>query len=205
MFVWVTSITSILIVLMVLFWTFNIYRESQNNLFAINDLGEVIPLKKLDEKRDRIKQVKANMSYFVSCYYDLDGYTMKEKKEKVLWLVGKKPTAIIKDRDKKGYFNNFLSINGLVQHAKVKENTWKILSKENPYNVEFSIIIQLINEDNINYYNCDIKAVVEETSKNYPYNPYGLIITNYSEKLTKLDDNGLTELEKGIKETNKQN
>lgn len=205
MFVWVTSITTVLIVMMVLLWSYNIYKESQKNMYAINDVGELVPLKKLDEKKDRLKQVKANMSYFVNCYYDLDSYTMKEKKEKVLWLVGKKPTAIIKDRDKKGYFNNFLTINGLLQHARIKDNTWKILSSENPYSVEFSIIIQLVNEDKINYYNCDIKATIEETAKNYPYNPYGLIITNYSEKLTRIDNDEIPEVEKNIGEVNNQN
>lgn len=206
LYVWITSGTAVIIVAMTLLWGYSIYKESQRNMYAINNVGELVPLKKLDEKKDRLKQVQANISYFVNCYYDLDSYTMKEKKEKVLWLVGKKPTEIIKDRDKKGYFNNFLTVNGLVQHARINDNSWQIHSYENPYDVSCSIIIQVINGERIDYYNCDIRTTLQETSKNYPYNPYGLIITNFAERLTKIEDkSNLHDVEKEIDNATIQN
>lgn len=206
LYVWITSATAVIMVLIAFIFAFSVYKESQKNMYAINNVGELVPLKKLDEKKDRLKQVQANISYFVNCYYDLDSYTMKEKKEKVLWLVGKKPTQIIKDRDKKGYFNNFLTINGLVQHARINDNSWKIHSMENPYDVSCSIIIQVINGERIDYYNCDIRVTLEETNKNYPYNPYGLIITNFAERLTKVEDkSSLHDVEKEMQNATIQN
>ena len=185
--VWAMALVCVVISSFSLFMIFKIYRESQQNMFAINDKGALVPLIKLDEKRDRIKQVKANMDYFVSLYYDLDGYTMKEKKERIMWLVGNKPTEIIKDRDKKGYFNTFLSITGLVQHSEIQQNSWKIMSYDAPYDVTFQVQIVRINGETKEFYTSTITATLEEVSKNYPYNPYGLLITKLSENITRLD------------------
>lgn len=185
--VWAMALVTIIVSCFSLFVIFKVYRESQQNMFAINDKGALVPLVKLDEKKDRLKQVQANMDYFISLYYDLDGYTMKEKKEKIMWLVGNKPTAIIKDRDKKGYFNTFLSITGLVQHAEIQQNSWKISSYDAPYDVSFVVHIVRINGEAKEFYTSTITATLEEVNKNYPYNPYGLIITKLSENITRLD------------------
>ena len=185
--VWAMALVTVIVSCFSLFVIFKVYRESQQNMFAINDKGALVPLVKLDEKKDRLKQVQANMDYFVSLYYDLDGYTMKEKKEKIMWLVGNKPTEIIKDRDKKGYFNTFLSITGLVQHAEIQQNSWKISSYDAPYDVSFVVHIVRINGEAKEFYTSTITATLEEVNKNYPYNPYGLIITKLSESITRLD------------------
>ncbi|MFK7102228.1 hypothetical protein V3471_14760 [Flavobacterium oreochromis] len=184
--VWAVMATALIISIVSLFFAFSAINNSKNSIYAINSTGEVVPLTKLEDKKDRIKQLKSNMDYFVSLYFDLDGYTMKEKKEKILWLVGDKPTKIIKDRDRKGYFNDFLSYTGLVQHAEINQKSWKINSVDSPYNLSFSVTIVRINGEVKEFYNCDIKATVEEVNRNYPYNPHGFLITNFSEELKKL-------------------
>lgn len=203
--VWAVTITCIIISSVSLFMTFKIYKESQKNIYAITDKGIMVPLKKLDEKKDRLKEVQANLDYFVSLYYDLDGYTMKEKKEKILWLVGKQPTSIIKDRDKKGYFNTFLSVTGLTQHAEINQKSWKLQSYDSPYTLSFSVIIVRINGETKEYYNCDVIVTLEDVNRNYPYNPYGLIITNLSESLTKIESQESTDTNKENSEITNQN
>jgi hypothetical protein len=187
------------------FTTFLIYKESQKNLFAIGEKGNLVPLVKLNEKEDKIKQLKANIDYFVSLYYDLDGYTMKEKKDKLYWLVGTQPTGIMKDRDRKGYFNKFLSITGLVQHASINQKSWKIGSYDAPYDVNFTVNISVINGTVIENYVSNVTVTVEETNRNYPYNPYGYIITRLSENLTKVIIDNQYNLEKEQLESNNQN
>ena len=188
-----------------LFVTFKIYKESQQNIYSINQSGELVPLVKLEQKKDQLKIVQANLDYFVSLYYDIDGYTMKDKKEKIFWLVGKQPTSIIKDRDRKGYFNTFLSITGLTQHAKIAQNSWKFSSYDAPYTVAFSVDIVRINGESKQYYKCDVLATLENCNRNYPYNPYGLIITNLSENLTKLENYDNYEEEQKATTDNNQN
>lgn len=177
---------SLISVLAMCYTTFAIYKESQKNIYAISETGNLVPLTKLEDKEDKIKQVKANLDYFVSLYYDLDAYTMKDKKEKLYWLVGTQPTAIMKDRDRKGYFNKFLSINGLTQHAKINQKTWRLSGYDAPYTVSFEVFVTVINGNTIENYVNSVSVVVEETNRNYPFNPYGLLITKLSENLQKV-------------------
>lgn len=185
--VWLVMLLSIIVIISSFFFSFYIHKESQENIFAITDKGVLVPLKKLDNKRDEIKRVKANLDYLVSLYYDLDGYTMKEKKEKLFWLLGKQPTEVVKDRDKKGYFNTFLSISGLKQHASINQDSWKVLSIDPPYKIAFSVSIVRINGDSKTYYNSQVLCTLKKVNINYPYNPYGLLITNLAENLSKVD------------------
>jgi hypothetical protein len=201
--VWLVLLFSIVTVIGSFIFSFSVYKNSQTNLYAITENGILVPLKKLDEKRDKLKQVKANLDYFTSLYYDLDGYTMKEKKERLFWLLGKQPTEVIKDRDKKGYFNTFLSINGLIQHSFIKQDSWKILNIDEPYRISFSVSIVRINGEAKTFYNCDVIASLAEVSRNYPYNPYGLLITGLSENLTKVKRTDVRDDEKiNLKENN---
>lgn len=204
--VWAICLICIVITSGALFMSYSVYKESQKNIFAINDKGELVPLVKLDNKKDKLRQIQANLDYFVSLYYNLDGYTMKDKKEKVLWLVGKQPMVIIKDRDKKGYFNIFLSITGLQQYAKIDQNSWQFSSYDQPYNVSFVVDIVRVNGESKEYYKCEVSTTIEEVNRNYPYNPYGFILTNFSEKLTRSETpDTYKEEQKSIQDNNQNN
>lgn len=202
--VWVVGFVAILSVLGSLFFAFTVYRDSTNNIYSINEKGELIPLKKLDIQNADLIQAKANLELFVDQYYNLDAYSMKRKRERVLWLVGDQPTLIIKDRANKGYFDEFLSIAGLTQNAEILQQTLKI-SKEAPYTAEFVVRIQRINGGVSEFYNSTIKLRMERVNRNFPYNPYGLLITQFSESLQKVDvksDPAVEEVKASEEETN---
>lgn len=184
--VWVVGFVSIVSILGSLFFAFSVYKDSTNNIYSINEKGELIPLKKLDIQNADLIQAKANLELFVDQYYNLDAYSMKRKRERVLWLVGDQPTKIIKDRANKGYFDEFLSIAGLTQNAEILQQTLKI-TKEAPYTAEFVVRIQRINGGVSEFYNSTIKLKMERVNRNFPYNPYGLLITQFSESLQKVD------------------
>ncbi|WP_395076787.1 hypothetical protein [Flavobacterium sp.] len=203
--VWCMTILCIVVVIASATTILIIYKESQRNLFAISEKGNLVPLVKLNEKEDKLKQVKANLDYFVSLYYDLDGYTMKDKKEKLLWLVGTEPTKIIKDRDRKGYFNKFLSISGLIQHATINQKSWKISGYDAPYTINFDVDIAVINGKTTENYTSNVTVIVEDANKNYPFNPYGLIITSLSDNLKKVEVENQYQEEEEKKEDNNQN
>lgn len=184
--VWIIGLVAISCILGSLYFAFSVYKDSTNTIYSINEKGELIPLKKLDIQNAELIQAKANLEYFVEQYYNLDAYSMKKKRERVLWLVGDQPTKIIKDRSAKGYFDEFLSIAGLTQNAELLQQTLKI-SKEAPYNAEFVVRIQRVNGGISEFYNSSIKLRMERVNRNYPYNPYGLLITQFSENLQKVD------------------
>lgn len=181
------GLTAIVVISSIAFCTY-IYKHSQNNLFAITETGMLVPLEKLDDKKDKLRQVKSNLDYMVSLYYDIDGFTMKEKKEKLFWLLGTQPTEVVKDRDKKGYFNTFLSINGLVQHASIDQSSWKLYSIDEPYKLSFVVNIVRINNGAKNFYTSEVTVNVQEVNRNYPFNPYGLLITHLSENLKVIEE-----------------
>ena len=67
------------------------------------------------------------------------------------------------------------------------------------------MIIVRINGETKEYYNCDVIVTLEDVNRNYPYNPYGLIITNLSESLTKIESQESTDTSKENTEITNQN
>ncbi|AZA89095.1 hypothetical protein EG349_19915 (plasmid) [Chryseobacterium shandongense] len=202
--VWVVGFVAILSILGSLFFAFTVYKDSTNNIYSINEKGELIPLKKLEIQNAELIQAKANLELFVDQYYNLDAFSMKRKRERVLWLVGDQPTIIIKDRANKGYFDEFLSIAGLTQNAEILQQTLKI-TKEVPYTAEFVVRIQRVNGGVSEFYNSTIKLKMERVNRNFPYNPYGLLITQFSESLQKVDvksEPAVEEIKASEEETN---
>lgn len=183
--VWLVTIVALLITIASLLFSWFVYKQSTQNIYTITNRGELIPLTMLNEKEADQIQAKANIEYFISQYYNMDAYSMKAKRERVYWLIGKQPTQIIKDRANKGYFDNFLSIAGLTQNAQLLQNTLQI-SKEAPYTATFKVRIQRINGGISEWYNSYITLEMQRVNKNYPYNPYGLLITQFSENLEKI-------------------
>ena len=184
--VWAISCVSVACSLGSIYFSYSVYESSTNNIFAINEKGELIPLRKLDIENANLIQAKSNLELFVELYYNLDAFSMKNKRERVLWLVGDQPTKVIKDRISKGYFDEFLTISGLIQNAEILQQTLKI-SNSDPYEAEFVVRIQRVNGGVSEFYDSHVKLKMERVNRNYPFNPYGLLITQLSENLTRVN------------------
>lgn len=185
--VWAVVIVSVISILSILYLAMLIYSDSTNKVFTINNEGDLIPLSLVSERNDKVKLIKANADYFVKNFYELDQYAIKDKKEKALWLVGEQPTKIIKDKDNKGYYNDFLSINGLVQKAEILPESWEISNIDESPNANFSVLVKRINGRNEEFYRADVQMRMTKVNINYPYNPFGYLITNFVENLVKVN------------------
>ena len=185
--VWGVVAVSIISIVAVLYLALVIYSDSTSKIFTVNNTGDLIPLSLISEKNDKVKVIKANADYFTKQFYDLDQYSIKEKKENVLWLVGEQPTNLIKDKDRKGYYSNFLSINGLVQKSEILSNSWRIDNVDGNPNVSFSVLVKRINGTVEDYFQADIQLRMTKVNINYPYNPFGYLITNFTESLSKVN------------------
>ncbi|MGC5746815.1 hypothetical protein [Chryseobacterium sp. NFX27] len=184
--VWGMVIVSVVSIISFLYLSLVVYSDSTTKIFTMNDKGEMIPLSLVSAKNDKIKVIKANAEYFVKNFYDLDQYSLKDKKERALWLVSDQPTKIIKDKDAKGYYSDFLSINGLVQKADIMPDSWEISNVDDNPNVNFSVLVKRINGTNEDYFRADIQMRMTKVNINYPYNPFGFLITNFVESLSKV-------------------
>lgn len=198
--VWSITIFATIISICSLAFSFYVYLNSANNLYGINDKGEMQPLKKLEEKQADLIQAKANIELFVNYFYNIDAYNMKSRRERVRWLLGEQPTKIIVDKEKRGYFDEFLAINGLRQNAYILQNTLKI-NNEPPYNADFVVRIERINGKQIRYYNAQVNITMAQVNKNYPYNPYGLLITDFKEAITEIIEVNQADLDLQLQES----
>lgn len=184
--VWGVVIVAVISILSTLYFAFYVYNDAGSKLYTINNKGDLIPLSLVSEKKDKVKLVQSATEYFVRQFYDLDQYSIKEKKENVLWLVGEQPTRIIKDKANKGYYSNFMSINGLVQKAQILNNTWDISNIDQNPDVNVSVLVKRINGENEDYFRADITLRLAKVNISYPYNPFGYLITNFTENLSKV-------------------
>lgn len=182
---WAVVIIGVVVIFASAYQVISVYQMSSNNIYGISESGNMVPLKKLENEEGKRIQAKADIEYFVSQYYDLDSYSMKRKRERVYWLVGEQPTKVIKDRASKGYFDLFMTMQGLKQSAYILQNTLQ-LSNQPPYNASFVVRITRVNGDREEYYNAKVNMTLVETNRNYPYNPYGFLITNFTEDLEKI-------------------
>jgi hypothetical protein len=182
---WAVVIIGVVVIFASAYQVISVYQMSSNNIYGISESGNMVPLKKLENEEGKRIQAKADIEYFVSQYYDLDSYSMKRKRERVYWLVGEQPTKVIKDRASKGYFDLFMTMQGLKQSAYILQNTLQ-LSNQPPYNAFFVVRITRVNGDQEEYYNAKVNMTLVETNRNYPYNPYGFLITNFTEDLEKI-------------------
>ncbi|GIJ95387.1 hypothetical protein CAPN002_26050 [Capnocytophaga stomatis] len=186
--VYCISAVAIIISLGALYLTYQISANYQYNIYAVDSKGEIIPLRLLNKEDSRDIEIKANLDRFVDLYLEMDGLSMKAKQEKLLWLLGEDPTRTMKDKINKGYFNEFINIAGLQQKAYILGNTLNVTRKE-PYKAQFTVRIQRINADVSKFYNCDIELEMINVSRNYPLNPFGLLITKFNERLYQIDPN----------------
>lgn len=101
--------------------------------------------------------------------------------------MGEQPTNLIKDKDRKGYYSNFLSINGLVQKSEILSNSWRIDNVDGNPNISFSVLVKRINGTVEDYFQADVQLRMTKVNINYPYNPFGYLITNFTESLSKVN------------------
>ena len=184
--VWGAVIIAIVTVLSSVYFAVHVYNDSSNKIYTINNKGNLIPLSLISKKKDKVKVIQAATEYFVKQFYELDQYSINDKKERVLWLVGKQPTTIIKDKSNKGYYSNFLSINGLVQKAQILNDTWNITNIDSNPTVDVTVLVKRINGNNKEYFKANISLRMAKVNINYPYNPFGYLITDFIENLSKV-------------------
>jgi hypothetical protein len=141
----------------------------------------------VDNQKDKIKVIQSSAEYFAKQLYELDQYNLKDRKEKLLWLVDKQPTEIIKDKERKNYYSNFLSINGLIQKVEVIPDSWEISQVDDNPAVAFTVNIKRVNGNNEEFFKGNIRLRMTKVHINYPFNPFGYLITNFEESLSRME------------------
>lgn len=161
--------------------------KSDKILYVVTDKGIVTPLNRIEEKEDKIVVLQGAIAHFIDNYYTLDQFNYKSKSEKVLWLASEDFITMYKDKQTKGYFNRFIQ-SGVVQKAELVQESLKISSYDSPWNVNYIVAIEVHNGGTTEKYLVENQATLYPVTLNYPYNPFGILYSNFVEgKVVKVD------------------
>jgi hypothetical protein len=197
--VWAVVIMAIISVFSAFAFAYNVYNEAGSKLYTVNNKGDLIPLSLVNKRSDKVKVIQSAVSYFITNLYDLDQFNAKERREKTLWLVGEQPTNILKDKDSKGYYSNFITYNGLIQHSEIISGSWNITNIDDSPHVQVEILVNRANGNTVDYYKSTLNLSLLSVNINYPYNPFGYLISNMQESFEKTK--APTEEEEKIKDS----
>ena len=183
--VWAVVIVAIISIVGAFALAYYVYQDAGSKLYTINNKGDLIPLSLVNKKNDKVKVIQSAVQYFVTNLYDLDQFNTKERREKTLWLVGEQPTQVLKDKDSKGYYSNFLTYNGLMQHSEIIPGSWTIGNIDTNPQVQVEVLLKRANGNSVDYYKSTLNLTLLPVNINYPYNPFGYLIHNMQESLEK--------------------
>lgn len=176
--VWAVVIACTLISSFAIYITYKSYDNSNKVMYVVTDKGLVTPLNRVDSKEDQMIVLQGAIGNFIDKYYTLDQYNIEDKSEKILWLASEDFVEMYKDQKAKGYYNRFTQ-SGIVQKGKLKLESLKISSYDEPWTVKYTVEIEVFNGGNIIKYEVDNQATLYKVNLNYPYNPFGILYTNF--------------------------
>lgn len=162
------------------FLMYKAYDNSNKIMYVVTDNGIVAPLNRIEKKEDQIVLVQGAIANFIDKYYTLDQFNYKKKAEKVLWLASEDFVQMFKDKQAKGYFNRFVQT-GVVQKAELIQESLKISSYDAPWQVQYDVMIETHNGGNTKQVILTNTATLYKVDLNYPYNPFGVLYTNFVE------------------------
>ena len=158
---------------------FSVYQKSVNSTFVINTDGERIPLTFLERKEKLDVEIKHHLELFHQYFYGINQSNFKSNIEKALWLGDASVAQTYKQKQSQGIYNRLLQYS-LIQEVDTIYSQTKINTEPFPFVsvVRFSVT----RGEATDYYELTTTGSIVTVESNYPYNPHGLLITNFFEK-----------------------
>lgn len=155
------------------------------HVYGVNDMGERIPLKLLNRREVRMKEMQHTINLFISNFYDYDKFSYDAKINKALMLSDKNADDIYLNLENQGWFNEIAQFN-IIQH--VEEISEPVVTGDaEPYQFRAQAIISVHRDNRKNTFRLTLIGNIIEVSVDYPNNPHGLLLTNiFEDELTKI-------------------
>ncbi|MGN7515957.1 MAG: conjugal transfer protein TraK [Allomuricauda sp.] len=168
-----------------------IHQKSLNTAYMVNDMGNVIPLKLIEQRENLQVEALSHLEQFHRLFYGVDAANYERHMEKALWLGNASVDALYRQKKANGFYNRLLQYS-LVQHVERIDS--KIDMETEPYNFETRTVFS-INRGNVtDTYELLTSGKLIPVERHFPYNPHGLLITDfYENSLHKLEENEATE------------
>lgn len=168
-----------------------IHQKSLNTAYMVNDMGDVIPLKLIEQRENLQVEALSHLEQFHRLFYGVDAANYERHMEKALWLGNASVDALYRQKKADGFYNRLLQYS-LVQHVERIDS--KIDMATEPYKFETRTVFS-INRGNVtDTYELLTSGKLIPVERHFPHNPHGLLITDfYENSLHKLEENEATE------------
>ena len=117
---------------------------------------------------------------FHNYFYNYDRYNWKSQIERSLWLGDKSVEKLFLKRENEGWFNDVTQL-GITQQIFFDTDSIKVYGNKEPFEFTLPAILLIKNGPEKKYYQFRTSGMVITVNRNYPYNPHGLLITNFGE------------------------
>ncbi|UNY98329.1 conjugal transfer protein TraK [Zhouia spongiae] len=166
-----------------------IYRlnnQMLNSAFMVNTHGKVIPLKLVSQKETLEVEAKAHLDLFHRYFYGLTPANYKNQLKKALWLGDSSVDQLYKQKKADGLYNRLLQY-ALQQH--VREVSSYVDLSAQPYRFQTKVLLEVHRGAVTDHYQLITSGALQPTSRSFPENTHGLLITEfYENQLKKLSD-----------------
>ncbi|UAB83129.1 conjugal transfer protein TraK [Zunongwangia sp. SCSIO 43204] len=169
-----SAVVCIISVVMVI----KLHRESQDNAFVINEEGNIIPLKLVNQRENLKVEALAHLELFHRYFYGLNANNYKNNIEKSLWLGNSSVSDLYQQKQADGVYNRLLQYS-LVQ--KVITIDSQVDLQNQPYQFSTTTIFEINRGSVTDRYELKTAGQLLQVDRNFPHNPHGLLITDFFE------------------------
>ena len=158
----------------------SLYTKQLNTVLVIDSNGEVVPMKWMD-RLDNIKiEIADHLERFHTFFYAYDPYNVEKNLERSLWYGDKSIEQLYIKRSNDGWFNK-VKLYGIVQRIEIKPEDITINGTNEPFSFLVKATITITQDKQVVKYYFETIGNIVFVNRNYPLNPHGLLITNFSE------------------------
>ncbi len=154
--------------------------QKRKDLYAVNMQGEVIPMMWVERRDNIVVEIKNHLQIFVNRFYSFDEYNFDQRANMALEIADVEDLYILRC-NKRLYENT--SMFHLSHEATLLPEHISIIETEESWHVEFEFRVRTFGADgvvsDIKQYRCS--GELRFCSRNFPNNPHGIFIYNYSE------------------------
>lgn len=167
------------------------HRQAMANAFMVSDQGAVLPLR-WDHGREHLEvEALAHLEQFHRWFYDLDAGSFERNMERALWLGNASVDNLYRQKKSEGLYNRLLQYS-LVQQVEAVQS--EITLGKEAHEFRTRTVFHIIRGEVTDIYELITTGKLIAVERNFPYNPHGLLITDFFENsLRKIEANETTE------------
>ena len=181
MIVWGLVVAFICSMLFMSLLVFRIYAYQMNHVLTLDKNGQVLPLTWIERDEDLRIEMKHHVEMFLKDFYEYDRDNWKRRIEKALWLSDKSVEQIVLKRENEGWFNQVTQL-AVTEKIIVNPDSIHISGVKEPFSFDVPAILIIENGPEKKMYSFRTRGQLITVHRNYPYNPHGLLITDFQER-----------------------